>query len=719
MTWTLLLSLLACPRDRPEDTGVQDTGAGETGETGETGEIDPDCTLNSLWPLTTSWSGGETVTLGLDCADAEDLEQMQVFVDGKEMESWATQDGVAFNTNPQSTFGLSSVTISVRSRAVGGGSLRFRVNPEQVNTVVDSQRSTPVSDNISEVLGASEQAQMLFWREAGQLQLSSTDGGSLESQELGLEVEDVIVDNGTFSGRFGAGVPTWTTQDKGGTTEAILLPTLDVTGQQLVLALGTQGAEGFSVQSIPLPFASIEQHDIDPGQAAEQAPVLYDVDMEIDQSGALLSLSVVIGLNNSKEKASAVLASYSYSKGGWVRNWQYGMTRPVAYVGPIQSADGQSGHVVVAKEDSGGDDKGGMPLLLLNQDGEISIQGKLSGTGDEPTVVGAAAPPIQGKTGGVILIAHDGEGNMSDHLVQTDTFKSVTVDEGTLGSVAELESMELRTSSDGGLHLYLRKGRSGRPGLQSPSVLSEWTWSLEKGFDLSQEPSVQVLAVGGETRVAGSPNDPVSSAPSVWLDMDGGRWLGEGELHLCAMDDWSLRTQGGRAIATLPDGKDMDLAIDPSAPLSCVLMQDTLVVLGTVDGESGLVTVNTGASGQATFKELPKNRWTHVAVSHDSRTLSVDGESVGVLGESLSEDGEWGAVHGHPEPGAAARSWGEHRAGSGSEHLGQQRPERRGARRTLLLAPAEQHPAARALRGQAGRTRRRSVGLGLGQPAHG
>jgi hypothetical protein len=298
--------------------------------------------------------------------------------------------------------------------------------------------------------------------------------------------------------------------------------------------------------------------------------------------------------------------------------------------------------VVLAEEEDKDKDKTPMLLFLLNEKGEISIESKLGAAGDNPTTItGAAAPDIQGKTGGLILISHNGEGNMADYLVRTDGFKSVTVDQGDLGNVPELQDMTLRTGTEGSVHLYMRQGRAGWDGVQAPSVLSKWTWNTEKGWDTSLSPSVQVLSMGGDTVVAGSANDAQTAAPSVWLDMDGGRWLDDGELTLCAADDWSLSTQAGRAIATLPDGKEMDLAIDPTAPLSCALMQDTLVVLGTVDGKSGLVTAESGGTGQASFKRLRPGQWTHIAISHESRSLSLQSDSVGVLGDSISEDGEY------------------------------------------------------------------------------
>lgn len=650
MTWTLLLSLLACPRDRPEDSGAQDTedtGEVDTGkvDTGDTGELPPDCTVGPLWPLTTSWSGGETITLGLECAEAADLDEAQVLVDGKEVETWSTEGGVAFKTEPQATFGVSSVTLSVRSQAmVSAGTLRFRVEPHELDRVVQSESSSGVTDTVSGVLGVSPQAQMLFWQKDGQLQLSSTYGGKLQSQDLALEVSEVIVDNGTISGRFGPGARSFTTQDETGASEAMLMPVLETAEDRLVLAVASQGAKGFSVQQIPMYFESIGQHRVDAGMGAEQAPVLYDADMEIDVSGNLLSLNILVGINATKDKPSAALASYSYSSkdGGWVRNWQYGLSSRVAYVGPIQNADGKDETVLVTEfadeEKPKNPDK--MLLLLLNESGEISIQSSLDAPGGEGSYIGGTAPPVQGKKGGLVLISHNGEGNMADYLRRVDQF-DITVDQTDLGNFAALQDMEMRTTDDGDLLLYTRKGRAGWTGVQAPSVLSEWRWSGEKGFDLSQEPTVSVMALGGETVLAGSANDVLSGTPSVWLDMDGGRWLDDGELTLCAVDDWSLSTQDGRAFATLPDGKEMDLAIDPTAPLSCVLMQDTLVVMGTVDGKSGLVTAESGGTGQASFKRLRPGQWTHVMVSHGHGTLSLKTDSAGVFGESVSDAGEY------------------------------------------------------------------------------
>ncbi|MFT5582464.1 MAG: hypothetical protein ACI9VR_000040 [Cognaticolwellia sp.] len=663
MTWTLLLSFLACPRDQPQDSGVEDSGFADTGDTGDSGTQDPDCTVGSLWPLTTSWNGGETIDLEVDCADAGDLEDAQVLVDGKEVETWSTEGGVAFKLEPgaQAAFGVSSVSLSIRqSRGMPGPDLRFRVDPSELEDVVRTQGSTPFSDTVNNVLGISEQAQMLFWQKDGQLQFSTTFAGSLQSQETGLDLEEVVVDNGTFSGRYGAGAPVFTTQFKSSASEAMLVPTLDATNDRLMLALATQGAKGFSVQQIPLYFESIGQHKIDAGMEAEQAPVLYDAEMAIDESGALLALTVLVGINATQDKPSAALASYSYSaKGGgvWVRNWQWSASTRVAFAGPIQSGEGRGGTVVLAEEEDKDKDKTPMLLFLLNENGEIGIQGHLGSAGDNPTTVtGAAAPDIQGKTGGLILISHNGEGNMADYLVRTDGFESVTVDQGDLRNVPELQDMTLRTSTDGSVHLYMRQGRAGWDGVQAPSVLSKWTWNTEKGWDTSLSPSVQVLSTGGDTVVAGSANDAQAAAPSVWLDMDGGRWLGDGELSLCSVDDWSLRTQDGCAIITLPGGEEMDLAVDPTAPLSCLLMQGTFVVLGTVDGKSGLVTADSSGTGQASFKRLRPGRWTHIAISHESRSLSLQTDSVGVLGDSISDEGAWelslGALNAGDLPGA-------------------------------------------------------------------
>jgi len=663
-----LLAILLVACDPGDGAGG---GGDETGHTGlqDSGSVAADCVYSSLSPRTTSWDGGETISLSLDCANPGAVQSLQVAMDGVSVDASIVSQGdsvleATFVAPGQVITGALDFDLDVDGETIPGHQLRYRVNPHELSAHVEV---LPNGENlhwdggqrrvIRSFVARSIKAEVRHLVDA--TESSVVVGGQDEDGQWTHTVLDAVpleiqVNNALYAGGPAEGV-SWSNEASG--LQAVVLPVLtDNAGNpELGFAIAVDNGRNRRTEFKVLNFDHTPQGKINPDELSSKAPVVLSLQVDFDDEGNLSSLQTVIAVSNDAGGAEMVGMSYGENADGtqsWTQSWSSKLSHPVLHVSPaFTTSDGTPAVLAFFQGDV-------LETRLLALESGKELGGGTLEQVKFATLDIATAPLTQAEGDGLAIAVLDEQGAVFTGQLDYGSTTPFVVEgeitaqirdwaEASIGGSYQHPAgnwsspLSMRTNLEGDAFLALHLPKAG---LISSAVMADETllvasWLAgDAGANLGALPhSAELLAAGGQSFSKGSSGERVTGAPVIFNStayhthkMGTMTPDASSELLLAGPAGWTLSARGGQVYAVDAEGVEFDqaLPIDPSAALNADVVDGSLVVTGLVIREDadgvvstlpGVVTAGPKGIGSAVFSSKLSG-WDHDYV----RTISVD-----------------------------------------------------------------------------------------------
>lgn len=593
---SLLLALAACTdggSDAAEDTAdtaVEDTGPAPTA----------DCSFVSASPAVASWSGGDDLTITLDCADATRVESVSVdFSQGAVDATFsASADGttlkVTVTTEAQSDPGRDDPCLTVDEDTVCGMTTHFRLDPGDIAGDIDG-----------------DAIEALDW--------------AYEIAAAGATDDTVVVasiyDDNWIVGETNADRSAWVETKLTGTPiaarpnfrklavgQSIHFPALDKSAGKVTVHTGTMTDKGLAFSERTGSGFGLET----------DADVLY-----LGSS----SKGVVIQGTSAKD-GTVVNLGLTLSDTGLDAAWS-ASGKPALHSVEVTTSHGE-GVVLFSTTD-----KGVLAELIDVATGKVLESTTVELTGVE--VMDMAAADLDGDgfdelygafataKGVYPSVTRKGSYYLSFQVagkkVGSGNFRLNKLRAVTPTSNSKLEKGYLLMVTEPTTTVSLGAERASEGG-------STWlaTWSTGEAFDMTGVPdSVELVAQRGDTVLARS-GEKMTGSPVLFsgaanpVEVPTAADGEDTSLVLAYADDWTVITRGGEVFVVDPDGVEVgeSLPMDPGAQLVAVPHEGGLLVAGTgfsedADGETvagpGVFSVSADGIGQAFPKTFDRCGW--------------------------------------------------------------------------------------------------------------
>ncbi len=645
----IALALTAC-HGAKDDTGQDAVDSVDSGTTDSEVQA-ADCTFVSIQPLVTSWSGGDEVTVTLDCARPRTTGLVLIAHDGEgNMTDYkATVEGstltAVFTTTARTSTGPQGFDVEVDGEVVEGDLLRYRLDPDELSQGVDAN-AAPAS------LGFGLSSLSLYSRNAAgrSLVVGSNDGSVVvgsHDEATGWE-GDVVDASPSFAG------PASTSVNKETGAQTLMVPLVDEDGDRFQFLMASDDGKSRRTEFIVLDF------DYAPSGGYRVA----SGNLVLDSKDELSTYDVVL-LGDWSKESGAPLVSLSFAPGKdgvgtWTKNWAASESSQVLHVSPPMTLSDGTEAVLVVSE---GSVDGLVATWLSTAGGKTLASQTLKELTSAPLAI-SSTPVTQekGDTLAVSLLDEDG----ALYLLQAgpDPSQDIGVQALALGNplIARAIKAEVRRlvdatqspswrkgggfrnlepgttiyfpplqarSTDGGdLHVALSAPMDRGFGTGPDESLLVASWLAGEGtVDLSAVPdAVEQVAVGGRSVLSGGAGEKLTGSPVIFNRTATGTFelgaltgKGTAEVVLAGDGGWTVVSRGGQVVVVTPDGQELtDLPIDPMAGIQayrvpsfrkvgeiCVLsgLLRTKGSDGAYTLKPGLLTVGAEGVGAAAFKD--------------------------------------------------------------------------------------------------------------------
>ncbi len=635
------LALLACEPDT--DGGADDSADTADTAVDDTGPVDPGCVIERNSPRTTSWHGGETITLTLDCDDPAAAESLEVEVAGQRVAGKLGEiDGrtlTASYTVPEAEReGIEAVLLFFGKVEVDGGDQHFRLDPAELDLRVETDGSVDdwglggTLESVAHSWSGNRMMRSRLSKVQGSAQIlarvyTEPDLGPLSSYDV-IEISGDAVDYTPYTdGNLWLHNTAYLdfyrshfNQSDAGTAVHVNLATHDgktLRGQDLVLSYATLG------------LATLKDDEL-----ADKAPRVWTVNVRRDDSWTLEGVDVIVSGVSAKD-GSPVLVSATYgpsgkTSDGWKVNWSGSLIEDmVSVTGDVHGSDGTPGVIQVRRAQPN------VRFLPLYGDGTGGEWRSFAKGTDEDAVLYVTSAVRESERGqDVVLAMLDDTGAVTLGEVPLDggdIIETQVVGSGESTALANFRRLEpgdrlffppieLRTDDQGGTQLissyvwntsYNNRGfgyryddGTTRPGA---SFVAVWDGAISVVPD-----HMELRSTGGQTVVSGSGGTPTPGAPELYNQLGGhtlglgptdiegrhGKYNGNVQAHTAGTGDWMVFTRGAEVIVETPDGDELPeaLPLDPSSEFFTQVIDGQLVIFGQVmtQDADGATTVGPG-----------------------------------------------------------------------------------------------------------------------------